>query len=246
MAVDVAHASTSACGTFASRCGLWLRAAWRIGQACKGRKQGRKEGWEQRLKSVECLSAGCLGASVCYISCSHFEFFKWLLGPAYIQTHIHTSSVYLTDTQSERGTYWLASSNQRHVDVQFSRCWFVSQDFCPRSQPPFASPPPRTRLVLACQLRNLFVTHFCSALFTFFWFAFFAVVCFSCSLLSGVRLFHLGRKTQTCLLVIYGAEFSFTWHFYGVVSGCFAVFASYPVVHVYGRFICGTDFSSSS
>lgn len=105
MAVDVAHASTSACGTFASRCGLWLRAAWRIGQACKGRKQGRKEGWEQRLKSVECLSAGCLGASVCYISCSHFEFFKWLLGPAYTQTHIHTSSVYLTDTQSERGTY---------------------------------------------------------------------------------------------------------------------------------------------
>lgn len=150
MAVDVAHASTSACGTFASRCGLWLRAAWRIGQACKGRKQGRKEGWEQRLKSVECLSAGCLGASVCYISCSHFEFFKWLLGPAYTQTHIHTSSVYLTDTQSERGTYWLASSNQRHVDVQFSRCWFVSQDFCPRSQPPFPSSPPsyspRTRL----------------------------------------------------------------------------------------------------
>lgn len=64
------------------------------------RKEGRKEGREQRLKSEECLSAGCLGASVCYISCSHFEFFKWLLGPAH--SHTHTRAQSISQIHSER------------------------------------------------------------------------------------------------------------------------------------------------
>lgn len=99
MPVDVAHASTSACGTFASRCGLWLRAAWRIGQACKGRKEG-KMGAETKERRVSV--SWCLGASVCYISCSHFEFFKWLLGPAHTHTHIHTLAQSISQIHSER------------------------------------------------------------------------------------------------------------------------------------------------
>lgn len=168
-------------------------------------------------------------------------------------THTHASPEYLTDTQREglsdlhRAIKGMLTFNLVAVDL--CRRIFVRG----RSRPLLRLPSHslRTRLVLACQLRNLFVTHFCSALFTFFYF-YFLVCVFRCclffllSLLSGVRLFHLGRKTQTCLLVIYGAEFSFTWHFYGVVSGCFAVFASHPVVHVYARFIWATAFRSSS
>lgn len=133
----------------------------------------------------------------------------------------------------------------------------MSQDFCPRSQPPFGSsfpaiPPlhsPCTRLSVTQPFCYTFLQ---CALLRFFFYFYFLVCVFRCclffllSLLSGVRLFHLGRKTQTCLLVIYGAEFSFTWHFYGVVSGCFAVFASHPVVHVYARFIWEAAFKSSS
>lgn len=171
-------------------------------------------------------------------------------------THTHTSTEYLTDTQREgltdlhRAIKGMLTFNLVAVDL--CRRIFVRG----RSRPLLPLPsqsPPRTRLVLACQLRNLFVTHFCSALFYVSLFYFYFLVCvFRCclffllSLLSGVRLFHLGRKTQTCLLVIYGAEFSFTWHFYGVVSGCFAVFASHPVVHVYARFIWEAAFRSSS
>lgn len=155
------------------------------------RKEGRKERREQRLKSEECLSAGCLGASVCYISCSHFEFFKWLLGPAHSHTHTHTSTEYLTDTQREgltdlhRAIKGMLTFNLVAVDL--CRRIFVRGRSRPLLRLPSQSPP-CTRLVLACQLRNLFVTHFCSALFYvsffifIFWFAFFAVVCFSCFL----------------------------------------------------------------
>lgn len=67
MAVDVAHASTSACGTFASRCGLWLRAAWRIGQACKGRKEVRKEGRMGAETKERRVSVSWLPRRVCLL-----------------------------------------------------------------------------------------------------------------------------------------------------------------------------------
>lgn len=63
-----------------------------LGELVRPARDGHETGLGlgQRLKSEECLSAGCLAASVCNISCSHFEFFKWLLGPAYTYTHTHT------------------------------------------------------------------------------------------------------------------------------------------------------------
>lgn len=71
--VNVAHASasvstsvsasTSACGIFASRCGLWLCAAWRIGQACKRWAwDGTGTGTETKERRV---SVSWLPCSVC-------------------------------------------------------------------------------------------------------------------------------------------------------------------------------------
>lgn len=96
-------------------------------------------------------------------------------------THSHTSRVYLTDTQREgltdlhRAIKGMLTFNLVAVDL--CRRIFVRGRSRPlvRTTPPS---PPCTRLVLACQLRNLFVTHFCSALFyvsLFFLFLFFGL-----------------------------------------------------------------------
>lgn len=154
-------------------------------------------------------------------------------------THTHTSTEYLTDTQREgltdlhRAIKGMLTFNSVAVDL--CRRIFVRGRSRPLLRLPSHSPPshsPCTRLSVTQPFCYTFLQ--CALLRFFFYFYFLVCVFRSClffllSLLSGVRLFHLGRKTQTCLLVIYGAEFSFTWHFYGVVSGRFAVFASHPV-----------------
>lgn len=130
----------------------------------------------------ECQTAGCLAMSVCYISCSHFEFFKWLLGPAHTYTYVCASTHSNSHTHTHRRregltdlhraikgmlTFNLAAVDLcRRIFVRGRSCLSLLCCCC-------------CSLCLACQLRNLFVTYFCSALFVV---VFFLVRVFSCCL----------------------------------------------------------------
>lgn len=92
-------------------------------------------------------------------------------------THTHASPEYLTDTQREglsdlhRAIKGMLTFNLVAVDL----CRRIFVRGRSRSLLRLPSHSLRTRLVLACQLRNLFVTHFCSALFYVFLFLFFGL-----------------------------------------------------------------------